>query len=134
MNPDNRCFLKFLRENELLIDSDNVTFAINAFSVHSVVNSMIRQCHGVYESKEDFLSKVNLIECLIEANKGIPKADDKNISKAIDKKTTASYTNNSAQVQDPTAIKASTTSVPVPAPVYTHVTADKMLDKWIIQE
>lgn len=134
MNPDNRCFLKFLRENELLIDSDNVTFAINAFSVHSVVNSMIRQCHGVYESKEDFLSKVNLIECLIEANKGIPKADDKNISKAIDKKTTASYTNNSAQVQAPTAVKASTTSVPVPAPVYTHVTADKMLDKWIIQE
>lgn len=133
MNPDNRCFLKFLRENELLIDSDNVTFAINAFSVHSVVNSMIRQCHGVYESKEDFLSKVNLIECLIEANKGIPKADDKNISKAIDKKTTASYTNNSAQVQAPTAVKAPT-SVPVPAPVYTHVTADKMLDKWIIQE
>ena len=133
MNPDNKCFLKFLRENDLLIDSGNVTFAGNAFSVHSVVNGMIRQSRGAYESKEDFLSKVNLIECLIEANKGIPKADEKNISKAIDKKTTASYTNNSAQVQAPTAVKAPTT-VPVPAPIRTHVTADKMLDKWMIQE
>lgn len=133
MNPDNRCFLKFLRENDLLVDSDNVTFASNAFSVHSVVNGMIRQSRGAYESKEDFLSKVNLIECLIEANKGIPKADNKNIPQAIDKKPAPTYTNNSAQVQAPTAVKAPT-SVPVPAPVRTHVTADKMLDKWMIQE
>lgn len=133
MNPDNKCFLNFLRENNLLTDSGNVAFANNAFKIHSIVNSTIRESRGAFESKEDLLSKVNLIECLIEANKGIPKAAEKNIPKALDNKPAPSYSNNSAQVQAPTAVKAPTT-VPVPAPIRTHVTADKMLDKWMIQE
>ncbi len=126
MNPDNKCFLNFLRENDLLIDSDNVVFANNAFKIHSIVNGVIRESKGTYQSKEDFLSKVDLIECLMESNK--------KSSQSIDKKQTQTYINTSAQVQAPTAVKAPTTSVPVPAPIRTHVTADKMLDKWMIQE
>jgi hypothetical protein len=124
MNPDNKCFLNFLRENDLLIDSDNVVFANNAFKIHSIVNGVIRESKGTYQSKEDFLSKVDLIECLMENNK--------KSSQSIDKKQTQAYINTSAQVQAPTAVKAPTTSVPVPAPARTHVTADKMLDKWMI--
>lgn len=126
MNPDNKCFLNFLRENELLVDSDNVTFANNAFKIHSVVNSTIRESRGAYESKEDFLSKVNLIECLIQSNK-------KN-SQTIDKKQQHHYTDEAERVHAPTAIKMPPTSVPVPACTHTHMNPEQILDKWMIQE
>ena len=124
MNPDNKCFLSFLHENNLLIQTDNVIYARNAFKIHGAVSDMIRQSRGMYESKEDFLSKINIIDCIIQ--------EEKNIPQYIDKPQYMGYTEPTAKVEAPTSIKLPTTSVPVPAPA--RITAEQMLDRWLYKE
>jgi hypothetical protein len=154
MNNDSKCFLKFLRENNLLCDSENVYYAFDAFKVHGIANSIIQESRGKYSSKEDFLSKFNLIECIIQEQKRFTKQttmeydvgtpppipEQKNIripsqnisASGLDKKAKSAYITQNAKVEAPTSVKYPPTSVPVPARMY--VSPDEMLDKWLNNE
>lgn len=123
MNQDSKCFLSFLRDNNLLVNNENVFYAPSAFKIHGVISSIIQEHNSPYSSKEDFFSKVNLVDVLIQ--------EQKNVNKTLDKKQTTSYTNTTG-VQAPTSVEATTTTVPVPA--CTRMSAEQMLDRWMIQE